>query len=317
MENLLNKGDVIKTSLSDSTMVLKVEGNDALLFTGRQFVVAHGVQKDHNGVFWNQGDYYDELPDDIFEGDVKEQITDLHQEQEKNFSYETFCKYVKNKMSFIYQNDEGEYEILQDTEALQEIVFEKIGLQTEEKTLRYIYDNSLFDELNEVIVQATTPYKYKEAYKNTSSTENVLDNLFKTVGINSAFNNKQIEQIYLGLKQEVDINKYADPKYNWEQMEQIRFGLMSSIDIEAYVNPKFNSNQMREIRRGLENEVDISPYITPEFDYMQIGVITEGLVRGLDVSSYAKLENDWETMDSMLNELDTDLENEDDWELEA
>lgn len=201
MNNLLNKGDVVKTSLSDSTLVLKIEGNDALLFTGRQFVVAHGVQKDNDKVFWNQGDYYDELPEDIFE--IKKNFnqhileneieTDINiiesekiindllsesklNEEGKNFSYETFCKYVKNKMSTIYQNDEGQYEMLQDTESLQDIVFEKIGLQTEEKALKYIYSNNLFDELKEVIVQATTSYKYREAYKKLNFADDNLNN---------------------------------------------------------------------------------------------------------------------------------------------
>ncbi|SCG83675.1 hypothetical protein DW1_2109 [Proteiniborus sp. DW1] len=65
MNNLLKKGDVVKTSLSGSTVVLKVEKDDALLFDGRQFIVAQGVKKENDRVFWNQGNYYDEL-DDVF-----------------------------------------------------------------------------------------------------------------------------------------------------------------------------------------------------------------------------------------------------------
>ena len=37
-------GDVVKTSLSDSTTVLDVRGDNALLFDGRQFIEAYGVQ---------------------------------------------------------------------------------------------------------------------------------------------------------------------------------------------------------------------------------------------------------------------------------
>ncbi len=146
MENLLNKGDVVKTSLTDSTLVLKVEGDKALLFTGNQFVVAHGVQKENDHVFWLQGDYYDELPNNIFERDVQKEIPKQHQEQGKNFSYEKFCEYVRNRMSMIYKDHRGQYEILEDTQPLQEF-----GLITEEETLRHIYDNNLFGKMEEII----------------------------------------------------------------------------------------------------------------------------------------------------------------------
>lgn len=63
-----------------------------------------------------------------------------------DFSYEKFCEYVRNKMSMIYQNDEGQYEIWEDTQPLQEF-----GLMTEEETLKYIYDNNLFQEMEEII----------------------------------------------------------------------------------------------------------------------------------------------------------------------
>ncbi|QUH20389.1 hypothetical protein [Alkaliphilus sp. B6464] len=59
--NILSKGDIIKTSLSDSTMVLKVHEDEAILFSGRQFVVAHGIEIENGKLFWRQGDYYDEL----------------------------------------------------------------------------------------------------------------------------------------------------------------------------------------------------------------------------------------------------------------
>lgn len=155
MDNLLSKGDVVKTSLSDSTLVLKVEGNEALLFTGSQFVVAHGVQKDHDGVFWNQGDYYDELPDNVFERGVQEEIPEQHPGEGKGFSYERFCEYVRSRLSIIYEGDQGEYLIMEDTDPLQEF-----GLMTEEETIKHIYDNNLFDQMEEIIRKSPAPYIY-------------------------------------------------------------------------------------------------------------------------------------------------------------
>lgn len=100
MNNLLKKGDVVKTSLSDSTLVLKVEKDDALLFTGSQFVVAHEVQKENDKVFWNQGDYCDELPDNVFEKNEKSYIqneVDIEGElilPEENNTYKHMIAYL-------------------------------------------------------------------------------------------------------------------------------------------------------------------------------------------------------------------------------
>lgn len=164
MNNLLSKGDVVKTSLSDSTLVLKVEGNDALLFTGRQFVVAHGVQKDNDEVFWNQGDYYDELPDNVFERSGQVEIPEQHLGEGKGFSYERFCEYVRSRLSIIYEGDQGEYLIMEDTDPLQEF-----GLMTEEETLKHIYDNNLFEQMEEIIRKSPAPYIYdSKVFENIS-----------------------------------------------------------------------------------------------------------------------------------------------------
>jgi len=67
--SIIKKGDIINTALSNNTIVLKVQGKNALLFDIKdvKFVIAYGVQKEDDYVFWNQGDYFDELPDNIFE----------------------------------------------------------------------------------------------------------------------------------------------------------------------------------------------------------------------------------------------------------
>lgn len=67
----IKPGDVIKTSLSDETIVLAVKGEDALLFNGNQFVEAHGLGQNEEKIFWNYGHYHNELPTDIFEKENK------------------------------------------------------------------------------------------------------------------------------------------------------------------------------------------------------------------------------------------------------
>lgn len=178
MNKLFKKGDVVKTSLSDSTLVLRVEKNDALLFDGRQFIVAQGVQKENDEMFWNQGDYYDELPDNVFQKDNLGKISEEYSEQGKGFSYERFCEYVRNKMSTIYENDQGEYRIYSDTQPLQQITPSELGMLTEEETLRYIYENNLFQQLEEVIKENPVYFhltfkEYNEEFEDES--ENYLE----------------------------------------------------------------------------------------------------------------------------------------------
>ena len=41
----LKKGDIIKTALGEHTTVLDVKKNQAVLFTGEQFVIASGIKE--------------------------------------------------------------------------------------------------------------------------------------------------------------------------------------------------------------------------------------------------------------------------------
>lgn len=62
----VKKGDIIKTHTSDRTMVLKVNENDALLFTGSQFIIANNIKPDPNNsdvIIWDQGKYYSDIFD--------------------------------------------------------------------------------------------------------------------------------------------------------------------------------------------------------------------------------------------------------------
>ena len=60
---ILEKGDIIKTELSDTTIVLDVNDKQAVLFTGSKFVIAQEIiENKENGKFeWNNGRYADDL----------------------------------------------------------------------------------------------------------------------------------------------------------------------------------------------------------------------------------------------------------------
>ena len=59
----LEKGDIVKTALSENTTVLDVKDNQAILFSGTQFVLATGVKENkESGKFeWDNGRYADDL----------------------------------------------------------------------------------------------------------------------------------------------------------------------------------------------------------------------------------------------------------------
>ena len=86
----LEVGDKIKTALSDETIVLDIDKDNAILFDGRQFVEVYGLQSDNGKFFWNHGNYSDSYPqkkdsqiidtinkmiDEDYEGFVKALIT--------------------------------------------------------------------------------------------------------------------------------------------------------------------------------------------------------------------------------------------------
>ena len=59
----LEKGDIIKTSLSDNTVVLDVEDKKAVLFSKNQFVIVSGIDfNDKSGKFeWDNGRYSNDI----------------------------------------------------------------------------------------------------------------------------------------------------------------------------------------------------------------------------------------------------------------
>ena len=57
-------------------------------------------------------------------------------------------------------------------------------------------------------------------------------------------------------------------QFNEKQQEEIMLGLEKGLDISWYAKEDFNKNQMAEIREGLEDNVDVSIYAKPEFNWV-------------------------------------------------
>lgn len=61
----LKIGDIVVSPGCDQTIVLDVQGRDALLFTGMQFIHAHEFKLENKNISWNYGTYYtsfDQVP---------------------------------------------------------------------------------------------------------------------------------------------------------------------------------------------------------------------------------------------------------------
>lgn len=55
-----------------------------------------------------------------------------------------------------------------------------------------------------------------------------------------------MEEIRLGLMNDLDVTLYANQEYDWEQMKEIRLGLKDNLDVLAYARPEYNIYQMKK-----------------------------------------------------------------------
>lgn len=130
-ERKVRKGDIVKIpSSTDETIVLEVEGDDALLFNGYQYIVAHNIERNEaepDKVSWAYGGYYQEFSDvdfgkrkgENFSGDIISLLEDNYKEVVKSLISmdlniddeeildEMYCRFMdKDDMRLI--NDEFE-----------------------------------------------------------------------------------------------------------------------------------------------------------------------------------------------------------------
>lgn len=117
----LEKGDTIKTALSENTTVLDVKDNQAILFSGTQFVLATGIKENkESGKFeWDNGRYANDL----------KSISDM-----QNNNFET----MKNTLSFLAEYNHSDF--------VKGIISLETGIENED-TLDAAYDNYMNDKI--------------------------------------------------------------------------------------------------------------------------------------------------------------------------
>ena len=67
-------------------------------------------------------------------------------------------------------------------------------------------------------------------------------------------NEKQKEQIRLGLEKGLEVSWYINLEFNADQMEQLFLGLRNGINVNFYLNPGITAEEMKQIRLELESK---------------------------------------------------------------
>lgn len=156
----LEVGDKIKTALSDETIVLDIDKDNAILFDGRQFVEVYGLQSDNGKFFWNHGNYSDSYPqkkdsqiidtinkmiDEDYEGFVKALITIETGIDNSDLLDELYDRFMHNDGVNLI-NDYFD-EVIYDLEDEITIGEEKV-METEGKPNK---DNEIFEKMDDFI----------------------------------------------------------------------------------------------------------------------------------------------------------------------
>lgn len=117
----LEKGDIVKTALSENTTVLDVKDNQAVLFSGTQFVLATGIKENkESGKFeWDNGRYANDL----------KSISDM-----QNNNFET----MKDTLSFLAEYNHSDF--------VKGIISLETGIENED-SLDAAYDNYMNDKV--------------------------------------------------------------------------------------------------------------------------------------------------------------------------
>ena len=119
--------------------------------------------------------------------------------------------------------------------------------------------------------------KYRKNYEQKEDLSNIsAENKEKFELLDkSLFNEKQLSQIEIGFKRNLNFSRYANPKYNHSQMFELRIALQYSDyikekDLEFLFNEKWSNEQMRELRLGMLAGIDYSIYAEPTFTSTQM-----------------------------------------------
>lgn len=183
-----------------------------------------------------------------------------------------------------------------------------------EKCILKLYENGTIVQINNVVLYLDDGYEcedYDSSFISNREKYNALSRIYildmylshdiKDLDL-SVFDYEQLLEIHKGLKNDVDVRIYANPKYHWEDMSEIREELEDwGIDISKYVGIGFSDNELYEIKRGLESGVDVSVYADTDLNDDEMYELRRKLEDG---NKIYKLRYDKSQLDIIINALE-------------
>ncbi|MCR5675216.1 MAG: FapA family protein [Lachnospiraceae bacterium] len=106
--------------------------------------------------------------------------------------------------------------------------------------------------------------------------------------INRQYRGESLKEIRLGVKEGLDVTRYASVDYSWEQMHEIRLGLEARVPTQYYEKPLYRAQQMREIRKGLEKGLDVSYYTSMVYSSKEMRIRRLAMQKVMDQKSQEK-----------------------------
>ena len=151
--------------------------------------------------------------------------------------------------------------------------------------------NALIDNLN--IIQFLDEYNVENGNDYIEDLELIFEGLKNHLDVykysSIKFNYEQKVQIKKGLESKLNVDKYAKETFNADQMSVLFKALRAGIDIEKMADEKYSYEAMDIIFANLKKGYNILDYITSDYSIDQIYQISKGLDRGVDVSKYSSI----------------------------
>lgn len=114
--------------------------------------------------------------------------------------------------------------------------------------------------------------------------------------INFDYSLKQKLEILKGINNGVDVNKYADIKFDGNQMEQLRICEELGLNVNCILDENIRPGLMNKVIGAMASGLDVEPYLDGRFTEEQLNAIISGLNNNLEASKYAKEEYSPEVM---------------------
>lgn len=201
----LKKGDIIKTALGDETTVLDVKDDQAVLFSGKQFVIASGIRenKEASKFEWANGRYAYDL----------KSISNM-----RNNSFES----MKETLSFLAEYNHSDF--------VKGIISLETGINNED-VLEDAYDNYMTDSTMGLIDEKFMDFIDEEP---AIAQDTKLNEVQKEVDIHEQNGQEIIEGEYAEIQENVEKEKTnTTVKDNKDQEKQyIKGNLTADVEVK-------------------------------------------------------------------------------------